>query len=266
MNYYPFLRGKQNEMIALRDLAEDIVKNGKVIPIIEPVNSNDTTQISLVRFMETSMPFLFICNPRNGMFSDDADRLVTDVISRGLGDYDNWIPALYVDEETGLQELDAFTEAYDEYRRALVYCGRPQRSSIRSRIENASVDYHVFISGRVENSYIESIPVNNRVLIVDSFRRQQRNADYPDEEFFTDLNTAEGNRDHVAFGDFSIVGDYYTDTGGPAHAVALHHIHFTEDSQSLSIHHFISDRVDTSVDTSGKIIEAVNHLETISKS
>ena len=117
-----------------------------------------------------------------------------------------------------------------------------------------------FISGRVENSYIESIPVNNRVLIVDPFRRQQRNADYPDEEFFTDLNTAEGNRDHVAFGDFSIVGDYYTDTGGPAHAVALHHIHFTEDSQSLSIHHFISDRIDTSVDTSGKIIEAVNHL------
>lgn len=207
------------------------------------------------------MPFLFICNPIHGDFSDDADGLARDVINQGLSDYDNWIPALYVDEATALQELDAFIETYDEYERALIYYGKPQRSAVRSRIDTAGVDCHVFINSRVENSYIESIPVNNRVLIVDPFHRQLRNADYPHQrEFFTDLNTAVGNRDDVDFGDFSIVGDYFSKTGGQAHAVALHHIHFAEDSNSLSITHFISDRTDTPVDTPGKTIEAVDHL------
>ena len=260
MRYFPFLRGKQHELIALRDLATDIVRNGNVIPILELVNSNQTTLISIERFIKESMPFLFICNPIHGIFSDDADRLSREVISQGLVGYDNWIPALYVNEGTALEELEAFTEEYDEYERALVYYGRPQRSAVRSIIDTTRVDYHVFINNRVENDYIESIPVSNRVIIVDPFRRRARNAQYPPREFFTDLNTAMGNRDNVAFGDFSIVGDYFSDTGGPAHAVALHHIHFEENSHSLYISHFISDRTETAVDTPGKLIEAVTHL------
>lgn len=47
MKYFPFFRGKQNELIALRDLAANIVKNGNVIPILELVNSNPTTLISI---------------------------------------------------------------------------------------------------------------------------------------------------------------------------------------------------------------------------
>ena len=260
MRYFPFLRGKQHELIALREVAADIVRNGNVIPILEPVNSNQTTLLSIRRFIETSLPFLFICNPIHGDFSDDAGLLFGGVISQGLIDYDNWIPALYVDEGTALEELQAFTNTYDEYERALIYYGRPLRRAVRSRIASTRVDYHVFINDRVEGDYIESIPIDNRVMIMDPFRRRARNAEYPPREFFTNLNTAAGNSDDVAFGDFSIIGDYYADTGGPAHAVALHHIHFEENSHSLYISHFISDRTETPVDTPGKIIEAVNHL------
>ena len=215
MKYFPFLRGKQNELIALRDVAGDIARNGNVIPILEPVNANQTTLISIRRFIEATLPFLFICNPIHGRFSGDADGLFREVISRDLIDYHNWIPSLYVDEETTLEELEAFTETYDEYELALVYYGRPRRNTVRTRIDTTEVNYHVFISNRVENDYIESIPIDNRVMIVDRFRRRPRNAVYPAREFFTDQNTAMGNRDDVAFGDFSIVGDYYSDTGGP---------------------------------------------------
>ena len=89
MKYFPFLRGKQNELIALRDVAADIVRNGNVIPILEPVNSNRTTLNSINRFIEESMRFLFICNPIHGNFSDDANRLVREVISQGLSEYDS---------------------------------------------------------------------------------------------------------------------------------------------------------------------------------
>ncbi len=259
MRYFPFLRGKQHEMMALRDVATSIADNGHVVPILETVNANSTTQISLDRFIEASMPFLFICNPRHGQFVGDVDGLINKVVNPVLVDYDNWIPTLHISEETTLEEWETLIEIYGGYELALIYYGRPQ-SSVRSRIEETAISHHVFVNHRVENSYIETIPVNNRVLMVDSFQRQQRNADYPDQEFFTDLNTLDGNSSDVAFGDFSIVGDHYTETGGPPYAVVIHHIHLTDDSHSLSIHHFKSDRVDTPLDTSGKIIEATNNL------
>ena len=259
MKYYPLLRGKQNEMVALREMAEGIVSNGNVVPILEAVNSNPTTQKSIDLFIEKSMPFLFICNPRHGKFSNDADKLANEVISRALIDYNNWNPALYVTEGTTLEAFDRFTDTYKNYEIALVYYGSPRRA-VRSRIEAAGVNCHAFVGNRVENSYIESIPPRNRILVVDSFHRQARNVDYPDQEFFTDLNTSEGNKDDVAFGDFSIVGDHYIETGRSPNAVVIHHIHFSEDSHSLEVRRFKSDRVDTPVDTSGKIIEAIDNL------
>ena len=258
--YFPFLRGKQNELMALRGLAASIADNGRVIPIIEPVNTNSTTQISIDRFIEASMPFLLVCNPIHGKFSDDAVGLRDQLIGQELIDYDHWMPSLYVDEQTTIQELGSFINTYDGYLLALIYSGRPQRNAVREMIEERSFAWQIFIDGRVETEHIESVPIASRVLVSDRFRRRPRNADYPPREFFTDRNTAQGNPQGMHFGDFSIVGDQYTETGGPAYAVALHHIHYSEHSGSLDISHFISDRVDTSADTPGKIIEALAHL------
>ena len=260
MNYFPFLRGKQNELMAVRDLASNIARNGRVVPIIEPVNANATTRISIDRFIEESMPFLFICNPIHGEFRDDAAGLRTDLINQSLLD-DNWTPSLYVDEQTAVQELEGFIETYDDdYSLALIYYGHPQRNTVREMIDENYFRWHVFMDHRVESDYIQSVPGDSCVRVSDQFVRQPRNADYPKKEFFTDLNTKMGNPNGSHFGDFSIVGDHYAETGGPAYAVALHHVHYAEDSRTLDISHFISDRIDTSVDTPGKIIEALNHL------
>ena len=40
--YVPFLRGKQNEMMALRELAANIAESRNVLPLIEPVKGNAT--------------------------------------------------------------------------------------------------------------------------------------------------------------------------------------------------------------------------------
>ena len=258
-NYFPFLRGKQHELMALRGLAASIADSGRVIPIIEPVNANRTTQISIDRFIEASTLFLFVCNPTHGTFSDDAVGLREKLIDQELIDYDRWVPSLYVGEQTTVEELESFINAYDDYLLALIYSGRP-RNAVREMIEENRFEWQVFIDRPVESEYIESVPTTSRVFVSDRFHRQPRNADYPAREFFTDLNTAAGNPQGRHFGDFSIVGDQYTEAGGPAYAVALHHIHYSENSGSLDISHFISDRVDTSADAPGKIIEALTHL------
>ena len=261
MKYFPFFRGKQNEMIALREFAEMIAGSERVVPILEPVRANDTTRIAIHEFIEKSMPFLFICNPRHGDFSDNHDGLKDEIINWSLHEYDRWRPSLYINGETSLSELNTFMDVYSEYELALIYCGKPQQGRVRSKIAAASnIAHHIYMVGRVDRDYLQSMPEDRRVMLVDSFHRQRRNADYPGQEFFTDLNTVAGNPGDVDFGDFSIVGDYYMEDGGAAHAVALHHVHFTGRSHILGISHFISDRTQTPVDPAGKTIEAVRHL------
>ena len=44
--YFPFLRGKQNELFALREVSADIAASADIYPIIEPVNDNGSTRNS----------------------------------------------------------------------------------------------------------------------------------------------------------------------------------------------------------------------------
>ena len=144
MNYFPFLRGKQHELLAVRNLASSIAKHGRVVPIIEPVNANSTTRISIELFIEKSMPFLFICNPIHGDFNDNAAGRNTDTINQALIEYDNWTPSLYVDQQTAVQELRVFIDKYgDDHPLALVYYGQPQRT-VREMIEANDFRWHVF--------------------------------------------------------------------------------------------------------------------------
>ena len=261
MKYFPFLRGKQYDLLAVKELAPRIVENGRVIPIIEPVKNNASTRLSFGHFVKEALPFLLICNPRNGDFSTRHMTLKSELIDQVLIDYYNWIPSLYVDGQTSIQELRGFTKTYSgTHDLALIYYGRPRRKAVNRAIEKIDFRWHVFIANYVEQAYIQSVPIQRRVQISDSFHRQPRNADYPRREFFTDQNTVSGNPKKLHFGDFLIVGDYYTDSGGPAYAVALHHVHYKKNSRVLDVSHFISDRTFTSADTPGKTIEAVRHL------
>lgn len=258
--YFPFLRGKQNELMALRDLAEGIAESGALVPIIEPVNGNSTTRISIDKYIEASMPFLLVCNPSYGAFASRPERLFTNIISETLMEYDNWTPALQVARESTHHELSAFLKRYSEYGAAVIYKGVPGNASAQALLKDASIVNHVFLHDRVAARYISAIAESRRVMVSDPFNRQPRNADYPSREFFTDKNTTAGNPHGVDFGDFSIVGDHYAEKGGAAHAVTVHHIHFQGDEGPLDISHFISDRTETTVDTPGKIIEALVKL------
>jgi hypothetical protein len=259
--YFPFLRGKLNELMALRELAGEIAEHRRVIPIIEPVNNNPTARISLDRFIEASMPFLFICNPFHGDFKQDSESLFNDLINAELMEYDNWIPALQLVHGTSVATVQQFLNRYSKREVAVVYQGFPANSQTLGLLTNAAIVHHVFIGNSVTTAHISSIARELRVLVSDRFHREPRNADYTDREFFTDMNTPGGNTERVDFGDFSIAGDQYRDDGGPAHAVAIHHIHYQgAGAGPLDISHFKSDRTESTVDTAGKSIEAVVNL------
>ncbi len=61
------------------------------------------------------------------------------------------------------------------------------------------------------------------------------------------------------FGDYLIVGDEYSESGGPAYAVAIHLTYLGNDDD-MFVYHFISDQTDSPTDPGGKFLEALKKL------
>ena len=108
-----------------------------------------------------------------------------------------------------------------------------------------------------EKNFQES---KNKILLRDGFQRKI-NRDYPELEFFSDLHVTYEDEKINGFGDFLIVGDDYSDSGGPAYAVAIH-LTFIDKEQygGMYVYHFVSDTQHTPKNPAGKFAEALNKL------
>lgn len=69
--YYPYLRGRQNELLGLQELLDAGKLGGKVVPVIEPVKFSSTFINTLRKFVEKRHPLILIKNPRVGKFEQE---------------------------------------------------------------------------------------------------------------------------------------------------------------------------------------------------
>ena len=69
--YLPYLRGRQNELLCLRELLNVGKLSKKVIPIIEPVKFSSTFFSTLSKFIEVNHPVIVVENPKVGSFRDE---------------------------------------------------------------------------------------------------------------------------------------------------------------------------------------------------
>lgn len=71
--YFPYLRGRQNELLCLRELLNAGKLSSKVIPIIEPVKFSSTFFSTLTKFIEVNHKVIVIRNPKVGSFSKELN-------------------------------------------------------------------------------------------------------------------------------------------------------------------------------------------------
>src|SRR5690348_5838553 len=66
--YFPYLRGKQFELLALRELAPRLGREQQVTPIIEPVRAPGDSGIDrcLTSLLQVNLDFVLIANPTVG--------------------------------------------------------------------------------------------------------------------------------------------------------------------------------------------------------
>ena len=260
--YYPYFRGKQFELITLRENAERMERS-QIAPIIEPVKQNISgLSRTLEALVERTVKFTLIANPQCGELCDYDPGYISEIVDESLSDYKNFVLGYIVNQETILQELINFCG--NSLRPvAIIHAGYQKGKRLAEALKDIdSVKEHIFLEEYCSKLYRKHFRNGlKRVLIRDGFIKQHTNRDYPNAEHFSDLHITYEEENVDAFGDFLIVGDDFSDSGGPAYTVAIHLTYVDpEEDDDMFINHYLSDRTNTPLDPGGKFLEALNKL------
>ncbi|HPJ13120.1 MAG TPA: sce7725 family protein [Caldisericia bacterium] len=259
--YHPYVRGKQFELILIRDNAEFLAKN-QFHPIIEPVKE-DLTPLSraMIELSKYNTPCTLIVNPKVGQNPVNSKDLI-EFMDESFKDFSNLSLGYILTPESKMEELIGVLQKNQKRTFSIIHYGYTNSLEISKSISCFSnISRHIFIdgyAGKLYQSHLKNEGVK-RILIRDGFKTQKKNAQYPPNEHFSDLHITYEDEGMDGFGDFLIVGDDYSETGGPAYAVAIH-LTYLEMDQDMNIYHFLSDQTDSPTDPGGKFLEALKKL------
>lgn len=259
--YYPYFRGKQFELVLLRERSRFIASN-PINPIIEFVKDNYASMRRVLEaLVDAQARFTVIINPLVGELHSQPDRIlqcVEDVVPQ---QYENMSLGYIVNIGTDTRDLKETITKRGRENYAIVHCG--QADGGRMSAETGSLDSvktHIFMDSDTSRLYRRHFGKDgvNKVLIRNGFRIV-RNQDYPPKEHFSDLHITHEDEGMDGFGDFLIVGDEYREAGGPAYAVAIH-LTYLDREEDMFVMHFVSERRGSPIDPAGKFREALERL------
>jgi len=253
--YHPYFRGKQYELITVREMAA-LMKREGFRPIIEPVREPlGGLEKTLDAVVDAGGSAIVVVNPHHGDLSRTGESL-TELLKKEL--WPGVSAGILLTETTTMAAAWECYEAHSDHAPALIHAGFADARALAEKLGSPTKDqHHVFFDRFCGKLYQKHFKGAHRVLLKDGFERK-RNRDYEFIEPFSDLHATFPDEGMDGFGDFLIVGDDYIESGGPAYAVAIH-LTFIDPKQdnTMKIYHFISDRQDTPLDPAGKFAEAL---------
>lgn len=260
--YYPFIRGKQFELILIRDNAEFLADND-IHPIIEPVKKDFTALKRSIKIMnEKEAICTLIVNPVAGQKPVKIDSILKELIDGEFKAYKSINIGYMLNAKSNIDEMTTLLKRYKKRKFSIIHAGYTNGKKVASEITPfTNVSNHFFIDGSVGKLYQRHLRKNgiSRILIRNGYKPQKKNSLYPPSEHFSDLHITFPDEGMDGFGDYLIVGNDYTETGGPAYAVAIH-LTYCDTDDDMFIYHYISDQTDSPTDPGGKFLEALEKL------
>lgn len=262
--YYPYFRGKQFELITIREMAEVMAK-AKFVPIIEPVKEAlKGLQRALKKVCKSGGQAIVIINPHYGELKGNGTK-ITKLLQDDFSDGTSISPGILLREKTTLSEAIAHFNEHKEQRPVFIHAGFTESKALAAAFgDDLKFTRHAFVEMHCSPLYQKPFKDAWRVLIGDGYERREKNSDYVDieTERFSELHlTFDSHFEMNAFADFLTAGDSYSEKGGPAYAVAIHLTYLDEDRDNeMHVYHFVSDTNDTATDPGGKFGEALQKL------
>lgn len=256
--YFSYLRGRQYELLALRELADKDLLGNHIIPIIEPVKLSATLVKTMNEFIKKEKNLSVITNPSVGSFSSDMkdadkDSYKTEFLS--LFDSSVIIKAHIMKKNSSAQLKFWEDRGVKKSEWLIINLDRDFLSMYENEFREFFPQY-VLIPD--ESAFRRKVK-RHRVLLDDKFEKKNRNADYIGDEFFSDDHLFFREDGFEGFADYSIVGNAYLEAGFTPYAVAIHIVYFADD-KILRIKHFVSDSNDDYLNPAKKFYEAVEKL------
>ncbi|WP_257670494.1 sce7725 family protein [Parapedobacter tibetensis] len=262
--YFPYLRGKQFELIALRELS-GILNPDKVIPIIEPLKRNTKgVETAISALAKKGIRVQLIVNPQYGDLVARSNEVISLIEHLTAAGATNVIPTFLVNTNKD-QLLVANTiseQGYDQTGYSLIHLnqiGATDELSVLAKTTNC-------LYNMIQINQLFALQRKYRPLplafLNDPFTKRQKNADYldPDDEIFSSDYLYYREEGYVAFGDYLTIGEDFVDGGMLPRAVAIHLTYKDEGGDDIRIHHFVSDTNDDYNDPAGKFYEALTKL------
>ena len=265
--YYPYLKGRQYELLALKELVENELITPLIIPIIEPLKASTTLCNTLQAFADTGRTVVSVWYPTSNEFHKDFDKVLKDEdakkIAQRVKDMLN-DPRVNKGIEITEQSADVITKwEKRNYSRDnwAVICDNYDMLDVYDLLY---ADVHPqFVIIPDDSAFRRRVRKNrNKIVIDDKFQKQNRNADYMDniDEFFSDDHLYFLEEGFKGFSDYSIVGNYEAAPGFAPKAVAIHIVYLDKNDATLRIRHFVSNSNEDIQNTAKKFYEAVTRL------
>ena len=261
--YFPYLRGKQFELISLRELSEQMSETGVIHPVIEPVKETTSTlRITCEHLKETETPFTLILNPSVGDLNGMLDEIIY-FINTEVGDYKQLHLGILIHSNT---DLDTLTQSLgsleNQYSFTIIHMSQfPDTDHLSQFYNDKTVHYNLFREPNLVRRYRRIINQGTKVILSNPFNSKPTNADYAEvtDEFFSDEHNFYQDDGYVGFSDYLTIGEDYSDSGFAPYAVTIHLTYLRDDGQ-IWIRHFVSDSNEDYTDVPGTYKEALDKL------
>jgi len=251
--YFPYLRGRQYELLALRELVQGDLLSSRIIPVVEPIKRTSTFNGAVKMFVDKNQPLALILNPAVGDLSNgNAVGEVLPFISGSV------IPSVIMSKDTTavMAALSAGKISVSDV--LVIMINRDFIDAYQRLSSDVPPKFTMFPDERAFRNAISK----NKVMFGDKFSKQEKNADYlkQEDEFYSDDHLYFNGEGFAGFGDYSVIGKEYSESGFAPYAVAIHIVYFSEDN-TLRVRHFVSNSNDDISDVAGKFHEAVMKLK-----
>lgn len=260
--YYPYFRGKQFELITIREMAH-LLALSHFVPIIEPVREAlGGLEKTLKAIKDAGGRAIVIVNPYHGDHGDDGAN-ISALLRAGFIGSDQISAGILLRSDTSFPDARICWEAHKDHNPTFVHSGFREPKALADHLGDGLIgSTHVFVSSPADSLYRRHFNRSTRILVLDGFERR-KNAEYARNtpEKFSELHVTYKDIGMDGFGDFLIVGDVYSETGGPAYAVAIHLTYIDDDNDDVMfVYHFVSTSNDTPTDPAGKFMQALDKL------
>jgi hypothetical protein len=255
--YYPFLRARQFELIALRELATEEATQGVIIPVLEPVKEthNNLTLAHKV-FQDKNQTAYLIVNPTIGELAGDSSFYL-----EYLNELENskFIPAFHYRNNSEFinQSIESFGLS-----NCMIICQNdvnPDDSEFKqlvAKAEVSSINVNDPNRNRTLHKFIKGLN-KNYIRLDDLFEKQARNSDYLEiqEHRFSEEHIYYIEDGFNGFSDYTVLPSEYIDGGSTPRAVVIHLTYLNGENQ-IWIRHFTSETNDSISNVQGKFAEA----------